>query len=183
MLLFLCSYPYGKAKYKYIEAYGSTYGDPQEWANASGILTKNEYQGTVRYDTFYTSAELGVTNSCAVYNPGDTESPLNFKFTINSNNKPTQPIILGYYEGNTRKQVICLNPERFENDATITIDSKTKLISHQHGKITMMNDCILAGDFITIPIIRNKTIQNHTLRINTVTGMSNFVINYPYLYI
>lgn len=176
-----CFYPYAKAPYKTLEAYNSLgLGDIDEWSEASGILTQNEYN-LGAYDKF----SVG-NNSWNLYNPGDKISPTKITFTVEADTQPVNPLIFSYYESSARKQTLCLDGTQFHTNATIVIDSERKIITQQYGDLTIKNGAILAGDFITVPITTSSIKGKQKITINNTQGIrasDKLFLDYSYLYI
>lgn len=76
---FICYDPFARQQYKQLDLYES-YGNVDEWAASSGILTTDEYVNGA-YDTFLSFTNisdirrLGYNGQFNVYNPGDIDTP------------------------------------------------------------------------------------------------------------
>lgn len=164
-----------RAPYKTLEEYDAELSSGSEWSVTSGIKAAAQYTDIL--DTFSVD-----TKKAILYNPGDVISPLNINFT--KSDASADVMVCSIYIGASRVQTLCLNSKDIELGSVISINSETKIITCVKDNIsTIKNSLILAGDFLFVEQFKNISSPNvQEFRIDSIQGISNITISYPYLY-
>ena len=155
-LQFIAYFPFARCTKKYLSEY--TNSNKEEWASASGLLTKQgDYDGT--------GAEINL------YNPGDVETDF-FAYYARTSLKRLTKIYIN-------SNILNFDFSNNDNviDTYIRINSKANLIEGCDENFkptgTLYNKFITSGDFFKIPTGENQLLS---------VGANCVKIEYDYLY-
>ena len=172
---FIAYYPYAKSVHKFLEDYGETYTNKDEWKVSSKM--KDNTQGI--YDN------IGVAGSTNIllYNAGDIETDWQAFYTVTQSGCALRSITLtkseqGGSQTTEGTMVFSEITRKNSNDAYIRINSRTNLIegcdNNKNPTGSLYNEFLTAGDFFKIPL------GEHTFTSNNEAPCVD--IRYNYLY-
>ena len=184
-------YPYAKAPFKIIEEYAikdeegkilhyAGYGDPNEWATASNMLTEEE---ATKED------KLNVTK---FFNAGDIKSPLKVEFTFNGGNNGIQKFEIRKTTENTTDTseplyYVYLDATKMSPDKKYIIDSEKEMIVEVNGDAEeCRNDLILATKYLYIEPCTKKednSYETYTLFLNDDSSIKDINSSLDYFYL
>ena len=208
---FVCTNPFASAPYKTLDEYetqGTQIGDfityytnIDEWAEASGILTRDEYD--LRQLDRFQSADEGATIVTNVYNPGDIASPFYLYLPFNNGSIKGKSTDQFYIRLGNEVMILDTINKKGNDDTGIIINTSNHLIEgvvfsspNDGWKTTgnLYNDCIISGDFPKIiPVWYGEFIFNELtgdsdttnkqqLKMNCDVDIDNVRLSYKYLY-
>lgn len=175
-LSFIAYYPFAHNRYKYLEDYGVNYPNSEEWATASKLRLKQNYNQLLPIPN-YEHKKL-----VKLWNAGDIESDFKINIDFNTKNEITAGQIAA--ASNSKVGLNFSQILKQGNDTGIQINSRLKIIQgytkDSKGKIqissNIYNKHILSGDFFKIPLGESEII------ITNLEGQS-FEIDYQYWYL
>ena len=211
---FVCMNPFARAPFKDLDSYQTTgfgsknlittYNNVDEWAETSGILTKDRFDELL-IDTPTQSELTGLTMDIKVYNPGDIDAPF-YLYLPYKNYEGDSKELKGISEGSTdfyvrlEEEVLLFKNIKRRSGAETGILINTS--NHLIEGITYMsedkmwrtsgqvyNDCLIRGSFPKILhmgvnelITNGDNLIKQTLRTNCDIDINEVRLFYDYLY-
>lgn len=157
---FIAYYPYAKSVHKFLNDYGETYTNKDEWKVSSKM--KDNTQG------IYDNVGVAGSTDILLYNAGDIETDWQAFYAIDQNGCALTNITLKKGEqpgGQTEGTMVFSSiTKKNQNDAFIRINSRTNLIegcnSSKEPTGSLYNEFLTAGDFFKIPLDEHHFISN-----------------------